>query len=287
MQRISLLGVAIVAIAIIVSAIYTTRIALDPNIQPPNLEPFTVYPADMYAKSMTPQQIRGLQEGQDVMTEMLRVFNRICRRHDIRYWCMGGTLIGAVRHQGWVPWDGDLDVGMMLEDYPRFLEAIRTELPADMWLQSSDTDPKHYPQGTWNRYLPKLRHLKSCYRNCQDGTIFHNGFQLDIFLQEIQGDKVVALSGAMDKDTSPKPVDWIFPLQDMKYEDITVRVPHRYKEYCISCWGSYPPKLLPRKNRYPHEGDLDPTATCDHHYRLYPQMYKKTKGGASSLLDLR
>ena len=169
----------------------------------------------------------------------------------------------------------------MLEDYPRFLEAIRTELPADMWLQTSDTDPEHYPQRTWNRYLPKLRHLKSCYRNSQDGMKHHNGFQLDIFLHEIRGDNVVALSGTefpgtMFKDLRlPNPMDWIFPLQDMKYEDITVRVPHRYQEYCISAWGSYPPKLGPRNGRFPHEGNLDPNATCHHHYRLYPQMYSK------------
>ena len=69
-----------------------------------------VPPDDMfpYATSLSDKDIQGLKEGQRIMTEMLRVFDQICRRHHIRYWCMGGTLIGAIRHKGWIPWDGDL-----------------------------------------------------------------------------------------------------------------------------------------------------------------------------------
>ena len=53
------------------------------------------------------------------MTDMLRTFDQICHMNDLRYWCVGGTLIGAVRHQGWVPHDADEDVAMLTGDYAR------------------------------------------------------------------------------------------------------------------------------------------------------------------------
>ena len=79
-----------------------------------------IHPNEMYAPELTPTQIEGIQGGQQRMTEMFRVFNQICKENDIPYWCMGGTLIGAIRHKGWIPWDGDIDVGMLKHDFQRF-----------------------------------------------------------------------------------------------------------------------------------------------------------------------
>ena len=59
---------------------------------------------------------------------MLKEFNRICRKYNIKYWCIGGTLIGAMRHKGWIPWDADLDIGMLKEDYLKFKKVSASEL---------------------------------------------------------------------------------------------------------------------------------------------------------------
>lgn len=70
-----------------------------------------------------------LRELQLVELEIMKIFVEICARHNLRYAMIGGTMLGAVRHKGFIPWDDDIDVGMPREDYEKFLEIVRGELP--------------------------------------------------------------------------------------------------------------------------------------------------------------
>ena len=79
---------------------------------------------------------QSLREAQLKMLHILEDIDRICKTHNILYWIEGGTLLGAMRHGGFIPWDDDLDVSMMRKDYAKFLSVASKELPSTMFLQS-------------------------------------------------------------------------------------------------------------------------------------------------------
>ena len=60
------------------------------------------------------------QELRKIQIEILDEVDNFCRNHAINYWIDCGTLLGAVRHKGYIPWDDDIDVGMLRDDYNRF-----------------------------------------------------------------------------------------------------------------------------------------------------------------------
>lgn len=73
--------------------------------------------------------------------EILQAIDKICRQHQIDYWLDGGTLLGAVRHQGFIPWDDDIDIAMDKENLTRFTQVAEEALPQGLLLQSPGTEP--------------------------------------------------------------------------------------------------------------------------------------------------
>ena len=66
-----------------------------------------------YSSVMNTRDIVDLQHGQKIMTNMLKEFDKLCRKHNIQYWCIAGTLLGVHRHRDWIPHDGDINLGIL------------------------------------------------------------------------------------------------------------------------------------------------------------------------------
>jgi lipopolysaccharide cholinephosphotransferase len=79
-----------------------------------------------------------------IQLQITEVFNEICYKNNLRWYAFFGTLLGAVRHKGFIPWDDDLDLAMPRTDYDRFLEIAQSELYAPYFLQTTLTDEDCY-----------------------------------------------------------------------------------------------------------------------------------------------
>lgn len=72
---------------------------------------------------------------------LLEEVKRICEKHGLKYYAIAGTLLGAVRHQGSIPWDDDMDLGLLRQDYEKFLQFAEAELSEHVLMQNFSTDP--------------------------------------------------------------------------------------------------------------------------------------------------
>lgn len=116
-----------------------------------------------------------LRKHQMRMLDILIEVDRICRKHNIRYWIEGGTLLGAVRHGGFIPWDDDMDIAVMHNDYKRMLDVLEKELPENMKVQTHKTDPY------FCLLFAKIRDTNSEIIESHKHKYKYNGIFIDIF----------------------------------------------------------------------------------------------------------
>lgn len=113
---------------------------------------------------------------QQTQFHMLAAFISACDRLGLKYYLLGGTLLGAVRHHGFIPWDDDIDVGMFRADYEIFIAEAQKLLPAHLFVQTFRTDPE-YPQ-----CFAKLRNSNTTFiETTSSKKRINHGVYLDIF----------------------------------------------------------------------------------------------------------
>lgn len=118
----------------------------------------------------------SINEVQAVELEILNEFDRICKMHSIPYQLFAGTLLGAIRHNGFIPWDDDIDVCLLRKDYERFLHVSKNDLNDSYFLQTCFSDPTSIVQ------FAKIRKKGTVFRNLSDlDNTYETGIYIDVF----------------------------------------------------------------------------------------------------------
>lgn len=136
------------------------------------------------AKELTPEQFRRMQLCE---LEMLIEFDKVCRNNNIDYVLFGGSLLGAVRHKGYIPWDDDADIGMLRDDYNKFKEHINEMNPEICYFQDHETDPEYrWGYGKLRRTGTKYIRVGQEHLKCKTG-IFVDVFPMDDIPRSVLG----------------------------------------------------------------------------------------------------
>lgn len=119
-----------------------------------------------------------LRKAQLRMLEILIEIDKICKKHHINYWLDGGTLLGAVRHGGFIPWDDDVDIAVLEQDYKKFRKVMQAELPERFVFTDWTTDKFVFD------YCARIRDKNSFF----DYPLFkkqkHQGIYVDVLITE-------------------------------------------------------------------------------------------------------
>lgn len=117
-----------------------------------------------------------LKKIQSIELELLCEIDSICRKNNITYTLGYGTLLGCIRHNGFIPWDDDIDICILRSDYERFRSICKTELSDKYFYQSHDTDKCYYY--LWDKIRVNDTVFKETYVGRHD---IHHGIFIDVF----------------------------------------------------------------------------------------------------------
>ena len=135
----------------------------------------------MSTRNLSSDELRTLQL---VELNILRKFVSICKKYDLQYFLAFGSVLGAVRHKGFIPWDDDIDVGMPRPDYDKFCQIAQDELGPEFFWQSHETDKNYY------FFFGKIRLNGTIYKDRDfDHVNINHGIFIDIFPFEGAPDK--------------------------------------------------------------------------------------------------
>ena len=131
----------------------------------------------------------NLEQLHSVILIIADEIDRICKKNNIAYTISYGTLLGAVRHKGFIPWDDDFDIEMLREDYNRFIQACKTDLDESKFFLQTDETEKFYAFAFAKVQLKGTEILEDFSKNVP----IQHGVFVDIFpLDNLPGNKITA-----------------------------------------------------------------------------------------------
>ncbi len=244
----------------------------------------------MAYKEMDDKTLKKLHE---VGLEVLKEVDRVCKKYDIPYFLCGGTLIGVMRHKGFIPWDDDIDVGMLRKDYERFEECYIKEHSKDYYLHSYNTDSDY-----WVPFMKLRKNNTTINEKMIEKLDTHKGIYVDIFPFDTVPDKGFTLSLKINsflikliieavfykkklykyKDSRRPFITWLTSLLSFKtLKKIQHRLLTKYSkkdyEHCICYVGCYN-----TSREYIKKSDIYPTKKglfegCKFYIPIRPEVY--------------
>ena len=218
--------------------------------------------------SIPPTKNQDLRIMQQCDGLLLAIFDKVCKKHGLTYWLTYGTLLGAVRHQGFIPWDDDMDVAMPREHFDKLLPILKKEFEEQGFTISDFDSPgyltgfgyQHLKTGTWldvfpvdtysssqelsqveEQLKPKIDEYRLLYNREKDT---HDAAYFDAQRQErfvTNGDYKILYHGLEygwgeyllyeEKD--------IYPLVSLDFEGYSFPVPRHYDMYLRRIFGNY------------------------------------------------
>ena len=133
-----------------------------------------------------------LKEIKAIEMDIFKSFISVCEALNLKYYLIGGTLLGAVRHKGFIPWDDDIDIGMPRADYEMFIQKGQALLPEYYFIQTNQSDPEYV------NCFAKIRNSNTTYLetsvnhlNINHG-VFIDVFPLDYYPEDEKSEKDMA-----------------------------------------------------------------------------------------------
>lgn len=221
-----------------------------------------------------PQSTGLLRKCQLADAELLRIVHEICQKHSIQYWLSRGTLLGAVRHSGFIPWDDDMDICMTRENYNKALRVFPKELKKfNIWIDAPSS--KKISISIWGAGLSldvfpvdsfELEYIEMLH-NVRDKLIEYRKYYVrhrddDIESLEKMKRTIIGSKASIDPLWYHNPEidvdgdfyknDVIFPLKTLRFEGYEFFVPNDCDRYLTIKYGDY--MHIPRNGVLHHCG---------------------------------
>ena len=136
-----------------------------------------------------------------VEIDLLNEFMTVCKKHNLRFYAAGGTILGAIRHGGMVPWDDDIDVMMLREEYEKLCKIAPSEFTHPYFFQTEETDKGSYRGHAQLRNSETTGILKT---ELSDKKTINQGIFIDIFPLDNVPDDIALRKAYIDKAMKTK-----------------------------------------------------------------------------------
>ena len=230
---------------------------------------------------MSEYQIAGvdLDDIHAVLLEILDVVDKICRDNNIPYFLSGGTLLGAVRHKGFIPWDDDIDLWMTRKNFKKFKKAIKTQLPKGYFAEDYYSK-EYYPLSILKIEKSGTRFVEGVFAHVPlSHCLYIDIFPLDKIwkpVYKLQTAVLIKLQAIRDYKIRGVGKNAGNRLKDLVYSGISLPVCRVLTEFFMRCLNFLP---LKHYNQLSHRGrhwpifleeDIEDLIELEFEGKLYP-----------------